>query len=530
MRHVFVAYAREDADFAALLAEDLSRDEFRTWRNHASHAAGEPHEEVDIAIREALAVVAILSPVSARSALVNYEWAFALGSGVPVLPVLLEIAEADLHPRLRTLQYLDFSNRSDRPWHLLMQSLHKLESAQRPTTVHVPRDAPPVIQQAARALDGTNEAERAAALASLGQMNHPAVVEVLAEAVRHPVQQVRFGAAVHLAAHRDARAVPALLDGIRVGFPEVEPWMLGNIGPSAVPALLGALGDENKDVQDAVASQLGRIGGPEAIAALIKSLRDPDANQRLHAAGGLSYAANAAAIPALLEAVHDADREVRRSAIGALVKCAAKTPTYDEVLPALIEALEDEYDQVAIHATEGLAAIPDPRAIAALVRAAVTNQQDQVRAFSRNALKAIGAVAAPELRAAASSPDPRTLYRAINLLKEIHDEKDFPLFIEATRHEDPDVRNIAVGALWDNGVKQGVPALIERLNDDDDHIREVTAGALALIRDPRAIPALVQCLDDEEEEVVDRAAHALSEIGTREARTALRVWKRRTKK
>src|SRR5262249_51175042 len=226
MRHVFVSYGPEDADFATLVADELARGEFRTWRKHASHANGDPYKEVDIAIREALAVVAILSPVLAQSAPLNYEWAFALGSGVPVLPVLLDVAEADLHPRLRTLQYLDFSNRSARPWRLLMQSLHKLESAQRPTTVHVPHDAPPVIQQAAHALDGTNEEERAAALASLGQMNHPAAVEVLAEAVHHPLQQVRFGAAIHLAAHRDARAVPALLDGIRVGRSEVKPWML----------------------------------------------------------------------------------------------------------------------------------------------------------------------------------------------------------------------------------------------------------------------------------------------------------------
>jgi hypothetical protein len=192
----------EDADFAALLAGRLSQDEFRTSRITLVHA-WRTREEVDIAIREALAVVAILSPVSAI-ALVNYG-GLSPGFQVPVLPVLLEIAEADLHPRLRTLQYLDFRNPGDRPWHLLMQALHKLESAQRPTTVHVPRDAPPVIQQAARALDGTNKEERAAALASLSQMNHPAVVEVLAEALRHPARQVRFGSAIHLAAHRDCR-------------------------------------------------------------------------------------------------------------------------------------------------------------------------------------------------------------------------------------------------------------------------------------------------------------------------------------
>ena len=46
----------------------------------------------------------------------NYQWAFALGSAVPVLPVLLGAGESDLHPRLKTLQYLDFTNRSARPW------------------------------------------------------------------------------------------------------------------------------------------------------------------------------------------------------------------------------------------------------------------------------------------------------------------------------------------------------------------------------------------------------------------------------
>ena len=50
----------------ALVADELTRDEFRTWRNDTSHEGGDPDAEVDIAIREALAVVAILSPVSAH--------------------------------------------------------------------------------------------------------------------------------------------------------------------------------------------------------------------------------------------------------------------------------------------------------------------------------------------------------------------------------------------------------------------------------------------------------------------------------
>ena len=527
MRHVYVAHIPEDAEFAALLEEILSQGEFRTWNNDASQPPAQAHADVDIAIREALAVVAILSPLSARSAVVTYECAFALGSGVPVLPILLDTAEADIHPRLRTLQYLDFSPRKSGPWQLLLQALQKLESAQRPTTVHVPRDAPPVIQQAARSLDSATEVERAAALASLGQMDDPAVAEVLAEAVRHPVQQVRFGAAIHLAARKDARAVPALLDGIRASVPEVEPWMLGNIGPSAVPALQHALSEENEAVHDAAASQLGRIDTPEAIAALIAALRDANPNKRCDAVAGLSYAADPAAIPALLEAAHDAVKEVRRSAVDALVKCAARAARLDAALPVWIEALNDEDEQTAIRATQGLEITRDPQGIAALVRVALTAQQDQLRAFARSAVKTIGAEAAPNLRQAASAQNPRTVYRALNLLREIHDNSDGPTFIEATHHQDPDVRHIAVCALGDNGFREGVPALIERLNDGENSIREMALRGLGALRDPRAVPALVQCLDDEDEEIADQAAHALSVIGTWEARTALRVWKRR---
>jgi HEAT repeat protein len=532
MRHVFVSYAREDADFAALVADELTREDFRIWRNHESCAAGDLHDAIDIGIREALAVVTILSPVSAQSAPVNYEWAFALGSGVPVLPVLLDGAEADLHPRLRTLQYLDFSNGGDRPWRLLMQSLHKLENAQRPTTVHVPRDAPAVIQQAARALDGTDERQRAAALASLGQMNHPAVIEVLAEAVRHPVRQVRYGAAIHLAVYKDRRAVPALLDGIRSGDKNVEPWMLGQIGHAAVPALLDALRDENREVRSAACSQLGRIGGFEAIAGLVECLRDTDADKRCDAADGLEYAAASGAIPALLAAARDPDKRVRNRVIRALVKStqASGSAASDGVLTAFIEALDDEYDQVGIHATEGLAHGGDQRAIAALVRAALTNQLEQVRGFSRKALLAVAGAAAPVLRQAVSEADPVVLYRVISLLSEIHDESDFPLFIEATRHEDDDVRKIAVIALWDNRVKEGVPALIARLNDDDEHIRELAARALGEIRDPRAAPALIRCLNDDEEDIAEKAAGALESIATKEAWAALKAWKNRNKK
>jgi hypothetical protein len=47
----------------------------------------------------------------------------AWGVGVPVITILLK--ETPLHPRLESLQYLDFTNRAVRPWDKLIYALKK---------------------------------------------------------------------------------------------------------------------------------------------------------------------------------------------------------------------------------------------------------------------------------------------------------------------------------------------------------------------------------------------------------------------
>ncbi len=116
--------------------------------------------------------------------------------------------------------------------------------------------------------------ERQAAIDSLDQMNHPLIVEVLAEAVRHPVRQVRIGAAVHLAARQDPRAIPALLEGIRLQDERVEPWMLGEIGRRRFR--LSSRHCETRTIGCATMSawlwELSAVA--EAVGALVKFLRD----------------------------------------------------------------------------------------------------------------------------------------------------------------------------------------------------------------------------------------------------------------
>src|SRR5215471_8111087 len=166
MRHVFISYCHEDEDFAHILEEKIRQNEFGAWRDQALSAGEDWRAEIDAGIREALAAIVILSPGSIRSAYVNYEWAFARGSGIPVIPIMRKAVDVGFDPRLKALKCLDFTDDAAGPWDSLMQSLRDLQAALYPTTVQTPRGAPPVLKQAVRELDNMDEERRRDAIAS----------------------------------------------------------------------------------------------------------------------------------------------------------------------------------------------------------------------------------------------------------------------------------------------------------------------------------------------------------------------------
>jgi HEAT repeat protein len=556
MRHIFISYCHEDEDFADVLEAKIRQNQFSAWRDQALSAGEDWRAEIDVRIREALAAIVILSPESIRSAYVNYEWAFARGSGIPVIPILRKAVDG-VDPRLKALKWFDFTADAAGPWDLLMESLHDLQAALRPTTVQVPRDAPPVLKQAIRELDSMDEDRRRDAIASLGQMDHPAIAEVLAEAARHPVQHVRIGAALQLESRQDARAIPGLLEGLRTR--SIEGWMLGKLGgkmgEAAVPVLIEAIAEEDRYLRERVYWTLGIIGTPQAIAVLIEHTSDPDARNRSDAAYAL--AGHPAAIPALLELMHDPERDVRRQAVNAVQQCATKAGTPEQLYSVLVEALDDEYDQVAIAACEGLGEVGDPRAVPHLLRAALTHPAEDVRTVAKKALRAMGALPACALREAVSSPEAAVRARAIRLLGEMCDESDVAMCISATRDADPEVRRSAARSLRGEHAKSAVPALIGLLQDDDREVAWEAVISLGETGDPSAVPALIECLDEgswtiarsaiialekigdrsavpalieclknDDDDIADRAASALEKIGTREARAAAKAWRR----
>jgi bilin biosynthesis protein len=59
------------------------------------------------------------------------------------------------------------------------------------------------------------------------------------------------------------------------------------IGAPAVPALIQALGDSDRDVRRAAAEALGKLGDPQAVSPLIQALGDRSENVRRAAAEAL---------------------------------------------------------------------------------------------------------------------------------------------------------------------------------------------------------------------------------------------------
>jgi len=126
-RHVFLSHSKHDGDFAELMKLRLEKEGIQSWIDNDRLEPGvDWRQEIDESIRASKTLIAIMSPEARESEYVTYEWAFAYGSGVDLVPVMLR--ETPLHPRLAALQYLDFTNRRARPWGRLIKSIRKSEN------------------------------------------------------------------------------------------------------------------------------------------------------------------------------------------------------------------------------------------------------------------------------------------------------------------------------------------------------------------------------------------------------------------
>ena len=186
MNHVFISYCREDRKFAKGCQIRLAENHLTAWRDDSIPGGEDWRSQIDNAIKEAFALIVVITPASKRSEYVTYEWAYAWGAGVKVIPLLLK--KTEVHPRLASLQYLDFTRRI-RPWERLIDLLREAKES-KPQGPKITRQLPVPIKDPTRkrAYDKMIEALRdekwtwrtIKRLASIGGLPEKVALDVLA--------------------------------------------------------------------------------------------------------------------------------------------------------------------------------------------------------------------------------------------------------------------------------------------------------------------------------------------------------------
>jgi len=102
VKHIFLSYSRKDSTYLRELRDRLIHAGYKPWIDPAPRPGQDWRFDIDEAIYAADGVLVLLTPNSAESVYVTYEWSLALGMGKRVVPVIFKPAK--LHPRLETLE------------------------------------------------------------------------------------------------------------------------------------------------------------------------------------------------------------------------------------------------------------------------------------------------------------------------------------------------------------------------------------------------------------------------------------------
>lgn len=147
MATVFLSYSTKDHFFAELASIKLAEAGITLWRDQGQLRAGTDWRQgIEKAISDSLAVLVALSENSAESSYVTFEWAYALGKGKAVIP--LKLNECVIHPKLETIQYLEFSVPGALPWESLVERVREIETDVEPVALaagaesHTPTPGP----------------------------------------------------------------------------------------------------------------------------------------------------------------------------------------------------------------------------------------------------------------------------------------------------------------------------------------------------------------------------------------------------
>lgn len=393
MSHCFIAYHSSDRLLAEKVQVTIRNGGIATWIEHRlSPSESWWHTDVDQAIRDSFALVVIVSPASKTNIAVTYSWAFALGAEIPIIPLLVEPVRN--HPRFDTVQTFQITPTGQGSWDEVLAYIHSIAPPSAIQEQATPQpdettDSDTKKRQAEESDRRTGSSVQSSIVASLSGAEHEAVHLTLTESLHHPMRDIRIQASLMLAQFQEVQAVPVLIEALHDSDKDVNQhaaWGLMHIGEPAVPYLVAALCDEQNSVRKDIARVLGQIGIADAVPALISLLDDHVSEVRKTTAEALGQIKDAAAVSSLRRLLRDENEGVRRIAAEALGQIGDFSAA-----PDLINALQDdqESESVRVVATWSLGQIKDKVAIPVLIDA-LQGDNVQIRQAATEVLKEVG--------------------------------------------------------------------------------------------------------------------------------------------
>jgi len=213
-----------------------------------------------------------------------------------------------------------------------------------------------------------NLAERAAALAALGEVGSPAAMPALVSAVRSRHDTIKNAAINSLAQLPGGGATDAIAAAVKTAPAAARPLLIQVLGyrrdRQATPALIAAMKVNSRAVRLAAIEAAGRLDDPAAIPELLRAVSGPSGPEPAEAAIALG---------------HMRANEARQAMVAAL---PGQTPTTryfllvalgirpdPELLPVFVSAASDPDDEVAKQALIALARLGDDRAAPIFIQA-----------------------------------------------------------------------------------------------------------------------------------------------------------------
>ena len=145
----FISYKHESRAqrLADQLCSRLTDYGIEVWYDGQLNGGEHWSQAIDAKIESASFVIVIVTPASAASHYVTYEWSLALGKGKPVIPLLLEGTENTMHPRMSLIQHRDFRTQFEEEWKLLFRDIDRIVKRMHPALTEDTQPTVPSVNQ-----------------------------------------------------------------------------------------------------------------------------------------------------------------------------------------------------------------------------------------------------------------------------------------------------------------------------------------------------------------------------------------------